>query len=802
MTANDLLRSVQNKLPPETRMTGFLDTVRWVMRRIRAHGDRLGGWSFDWTRGNIDLIASYDTGTIAIVSGATTVTGTGTDFTAAMVGRKIRIVGVPYTIASRASATEVEIDTAYVGGTETEASFIIYQDEYATTANLSAIHRIWDMTNNKVVLARTPIALGDKDHRGDNTGNVLQYAKVGVNSSDVVLLQFQPAPTAVARLEYWYQADISQIADIGDTIDIPAYFDELVKQGCYARQLQILGAPMRTEELFNFERMMGEAKMADSPLRDQRIRLARDDDSVSSALLATTGSVASSGAGASLAVDWANPGQIGSANPNTGAFTTLSSSGLATLESLTVTNNATIGGTVTAGTAPTVLTTAAGLLRHQAIDPSIAGAGLTFTSGVLSVDAHTIASHSDTTATGAELETLTDGSNADALHTHSAVGSHTIASHSDTTATGAELETLTDGSDADALHTHSAVGSHTIASHSDTTATGAELETLTDNSMADALHRHSELSASDGTPDANFALDATGNAILAAGDLEVTAGRFSAGAVHTDNNMHQLTGSYTHVGVGTSMVGFSITAALTASNAVTTNQFIAAISSDGITTQDDSDTITRVATLWISEPDITKGATDTITVAATLYVESAPTEGAANYSLYVAAGNVALGTGDLRVLAGDASINAGSLGVGTAVMDGVLHAVDSAFANLPIFERSGQTSDTLRTAARVLATKTTSMGDGFGAAVGFFIRDDADVINFLGQIGAEMSGADNTGDIVFFPAVAGVSVEKMRLSSGGDLTLASGGEVFLNLPGSAGTTGSLYSNSGVVTVSP
>ena len=32
--------------------------------------------------------------------------------------------------------------------------------------------------------------------------------------------------------------------------------------------------------------------------------------------------------------------------------------------------------------------------------------------------AHTIASHSDTTATGAELETLTDGSNATGLHTH------------------------------------------------------------------------------------------------------------------------------------------------------------------------------------------------------------------------------------------------------------------------------------------------------------------------------------------------------------------------------------------------
>lgn len=37
-----------------------------------------------------------------------------------------------------------------------------------------------------------------------------------------------------------------------------------------------------------------------------------------------------------------------------------------------------------------------------------------------SAPAHTIASHSDTTATGAELETLTDGSDAGALHSHAA----------------------------------------------------------------------------------------------------------------------------------------------------------------------------------------------------------------------------------------------------------------------------------------------------------------------------------------------------------------------------------------------
>ena len=84
----------------------------------------------------------------------------------------------------------------------------------------------------------------------------------------------------------------------------------------------------------------------------------------------------------------------------------------------------TIIGLIIAGSGPTTLTTTAGLLRHQAIDPDIAGSGLSVSSGVLSVDshapaAHTIVSHSDTTATVAELDTLTDNSIANALHRHS-----------------------------------------------------------------------------------------------------------------------------------------------------------------------------------------------------------------------------------------------------------------------------------------------------------------------------------------------------------------------------------------------
>lgn len=70
---------------------------------------------------------------------------------------------------------------------------------------------------------------------------------------------------------------------------------------------------------------------------------------------------------------------------------------------------------------------------------------------------------------------------------------------------------------------------HNIASHSDTSATGTELNTLTDNSMADTLHRHSELSASDGTPDKAWSVNATGD-LSAAGAYDfTTTGDISSG---------------------------------------------------------------------------------------------------------------------------------------------------------------------------------------------------------------------------------------------------------------------------------
>jgi hypothetical protein len=60
----------------------------------------------------------------------------------------------------------------------------------------------------------------------------------------------------------------------------------------------------------------------------------------------------------------------------------------------------------------------------------------------------------------------------------------------------------------------------------------------------------------------------------------------------------------------------------------------------GTVTQTAADVIAHVESLYVAEPVITLGGGSSITIASTLYIASAPTEGVANYALYVAAGAV------------------------------------------------------------------------------------------------------------------------------------------------------------------
>ncbi|MDI6808160.1 MAG: hypothetical protein QME66_04145 [Candidatus Eisenbacteria bacterium] len=72
-------------------------------------------------------IDAYTTGTVLVTNGSATVTGTGTTFTAAMVGRYFKVNTEPtwYRIASFTSTTVVVLENVYEGATATGAAYTI-----------------------------------------------------------------------------------------------------------------------------------------------------------------------------------------------------------------------------------------------------------------------------------------------------------------------------------------------------------------------------------------------------------------------------------------------------------------------------------------------------------------------------------------------------------------------------------------------------------------------------------------------------------------------------------------------------
>lgn len=97
----------------------------------------------------IPTIARYTTGTVSITEGTTTITGVGTTFTQAMVGRSIRI-GTDltiYTIKSFTNTATIDIDQPKLGGDASGDTFTIFQDKYALPDNCGRILTVKRLPN-------------------------------------------------------------------------------------------------------------------------------------------------------------------------------------------------------------------------------------------------------------------------------------------------------------------------------------------------------------------------------------------------------------------------------------------------------------------------------------------------------------------------------------------------------------------------------------------------------------------------------------------------------------------------------
>jgi hypothetical protein len=105
------------------------------------------------TESFITTVAPYTTGTVAMTNGSTTVTGTDTVWTSAMVGRKIRFASenAYYRISAVGGNTSLTLEVPYQGTTDTDATYSIYKDEYRLPADLDT-YKVMRQIENSVAM--------------------------------------------------------------------------------------------------------------------------------------------------------------------------------------------------------------------------------------------------------------------------------------------------------------------------------------------------------------------------------------------------------------------------------------------------------------------------------------------------------------------------------------------------------------------------------------------------------------------------------------------------------------------------
>ena len=105
------------------------------------------------TESFITTVAPYTTGTVAMTNGSTTVTGTDTVWTSAMVGRKIRFGSdnAYYRISAVGGTTSLTLEVPYQGTTDTDATYSIYKDEYRLPADLD-VYKVMRQIENSVAM--------------------------------------------------------------------------------------------------------------------------------------------------------------------------------------------------------------------------------------------------------------------------------------------------------------------------------------------------------------------------------------------------------------------------------------------------------------------------------------------------------------------------------------------------------------------------------------------------------------------------------------------------------------------------
>lgn len=260
---------------------------RWLNDTRNAVWEQIDG-IYKETSDYLTTTGSYESTsaiTVTVTEGSTTVTSDGTTntaFTSAMAGRFISLDSTDpwYKISSVTSATELELEDAYLGDSDTACAFEINTYLYPLPSDVQRLllvsvemEETWSelVIKDRVdIYSHVPVPL-----RWD-TGTP-EVCWIDELSSSVYRLGLFPAPTSASLVRVRYYKNPTEMSSDSDTVAIPGG-DLCVKAGALAETYNWRGKP--NEAAFWYSRYETELERLRSTVkRSQRTSFRMQDHS-------------------------------------------------------------------------------------------------------------------------------------------------------------------------------------------------------------------------------------------------------------------------------------------------------------------------------------------------------------------------------------------------------------------------------------------------------------------------------------------------------------------------------------------
>ena len=220
-TFSDLYTDLINKVRENSGLTTTVTLAKRAINSALVDVHIMGGEKFPWAerRSTITTHPSYSTGTVAVTVGSSTVTGTSTLWTTTnsygqqnvRVGGKITFAGrfEVYSVTAVGGAGTLTISPSYIGTTDTDATYVYFEDEYdlATDFSRPIDLRTFDTERHIRLIGRQDFRRLYPRNRIPTTR--LRHATLldlpfNGSTTPVRKVQFAPPPSVASVIPYTY----------------------------------------------------------------------------------------------------------------------------------------------------------------------------------------------------------------------------------------------------------------------------------------------------------------------------------------------------------------------------------------------------------------------------------------------------------------------------------------------------------------------------------------------------------------------------------------------------------------------